>query len=288
VLLLDKGTPVARPVRKARSLPPREAVRLPRKGSPEFPAQRRRAVQFVEGEFLMKKFAFLSVLLAGALAFSACNDLANDPLGPQFVFQDTDNADLITAQGNCVDNGDGTGASGASGKLEDGWDDGDAFLMFSAPAGYLIYKVCVKAGSGGALIIDVDPPSATHLIDHPTVNSVSHFVAYYMEDPNIEEIGEWCSPGFWRNNPIAVSETGVDMDDLYSDHFDALMVSARNISRGAVADPTLQQVLESPQWYGGEAFNNVGDLLSEAHPDVEYEGERVEDSCPLAADASRR
>jgi hypothetical protein len=49
----------------------------------------------------------------------------------------------------------------------------------------------------------------------------------------------------------------------------------------APTDPTLWQVLQAPQWYGGDAFNAVGDLLSGAHPDVNFGGERVEDSCPL-------
>jgi hypothetical protein len=50
---------------------------------------------------------------------------------------------------------------------------------------------------------------------------------------------------------------------------------------GATTNPTLLQVLQSPQYYGGDAFNAVGDLLSDAHPDVNFLGERVEDSCPL-------
>lgn len=51
-------------------------------------------------------------------------------------------------------------------------------------------------------------------------------------------------------------------------------------------NPTLAQVLASPQTYGGGAFNNVGDLLSAAHPGVDFEigDDRVEDSCPLSAD----
>jgi hypothetical protein len=49
-------------------------------------------------------------------------------------------------------------------------------------------------------------------------------------------------------------------------------------------DPTLQEVLDNPQIYGGGAFNNVGDLLSAAHPDVDFQGDRIEDSCPLDAD----
>jgi hypothetical protein len=48
-------------------------------------------------------------------------------------------------------------------------------------------------------------------------------------------------------------------------------------------DPTLAEVLASPQTYGGEAMNNVADLLSAA---AGLTGPRVEDSCPLDADES--
>lgn len=96
--------------------------------------------------------------------------------------------------------------------------------------------------------------------------------------------GNWCSPGFWKNNPLAVAETGVNMSQSYNALFDP---NVDGTKKGGVANPTLQQVLDNPQIYGGEAFNNVGDLLSEAHPGVNFTGERVEDSCPLSADASR-
>jgi hypothetical protein len=58
-------------------------------------------------------------------------------------------------------------------------------------------------------------------------------------------------------------------------------LSKKGMKDGAPADPTLGDVVHNPQWYGGSAFNDVGDLLSEAHPDVNFNGERVEDSCPL-------
>lgn len=102
--------------------------------------------------------------------------------------------------------------------------------------------------------------------------------------PTTTPPGNWCSPGFWRNNPLAVAETGVDMSQSYNALFDP---DVNGTKKGGVANPTLQQVLDSPQFYGGEAFNNVGDLLSAAHPDVNFTGERVEDSCPLSADESR-
>lgn len=96
--------------------------------------------------------------------------------------------------------------------------------------------------------------------------------------------GNWCSPGFWKNNPGAVAETGVNMAQFYNALFDP---DVNGTKKGGVANPTLQQVLDNPQIYGGEAFNNVGDLLSAAHPDVNFTGERVEDSCPLDADESQ-
>ncbi|GAB2679822.1 hypothetical protein [Kribbella swartbergensis] len=96
--------------------------------------------------------------------------------------------------------------------------------------------------------------------------------------------GEFCTPGFWKNNPGAVAETGVDMTQSYNALFDPDVNGTR---KGGVANPTLQQVLDSPQFYGGEAANNVAALLSAAHPDVDFTGERTENTCPLDADESR-
>jgi hypothetical protein len=60
---------------------------------------------------------------------------------------------------------------------------------------------------------------------------------------------------------------------------------ALNSKPGYPTDPTLQQVLDNPSAYGGEAGNFVADILSAAHPLVNYTGSRS-DSCPLPADAS--
>jgi hypothetical protein len=111
----------------------------------------------------------------------------------------------------------------------------------------------------------------------------------------VNEFGdEWCSPGFWSQNPIAAAEAaaagGFSLDDLYSDFFDPILgLNEKQLAKqGLTTEPTLWEVLSYPQVYGGEAFNNVGDLLSDAHPDVNFAYDyRVEDSCPLAADASR-
>jgi hypothetical protein len=96
--------------------------------------------------------------------------------------------------------------------------------------------------------------------------------------------GEFCTPGFWKNNPGAVAETGVDMTQSYNALFDPDVNGTR---KGGVANPTLQQVLDSPQFYGGEAANNVAALLSAAHPDIDFTGERTENTCPLDADESQ-
>lgn len=80
-----------------------------------------------------------------------------------------------------------------------------------------------------------------------------------------------------------MAETGVNMSQSYNALFDP---DVNGTKKGGVANPTLQQVLDDPQFYGGEAANNVGALLSDAHPDVNFTGDRTEDTCPLDADES--
>lgn len=94
----------------------------------------------------------------------------------------------------------------------------------------------------------------------------------------------WCSPGFWRNNPLARNEAAdagnIDLSDPYNVLFDP----------DRSGNPSLLDVLLNPRTYGGAAGENVADLLSAADPRVNFElgDERVEDSCPIPADASRR
>jgi hypothetical protein len=65
----------------------------------------------------------------------------------------------------------------------------------------------------------------------------------------------WCSPGFWKNH-----------EDLWSQYLltkYSTLVGAADLSKKAPAgDPTLQQVIENPQTYGGPATNSVADFLS--------------------------
>ena len=98
-------------------------------------------------------------------------------------------------------------------------------------------------------------------------------------NPPADNGGEWCSPGYWRQEHHLDSwPAGISRDDPYPG---AVTLSKQGERAGASTTPTLWEVLQSPQWYGGDAFNAVGDLLSAAHPDVNFNGERVEDSCPL-------
>jgi hypothetical protein len=112
--------------------------------------------------------------------------------------------------------------------------------------------------------------------------AISHYNVCYVPVPKMKS--QWCSPGYWRQPQHLGSwaATGIAPTELYSSYFGTPPVkSTAKPCRSASANPTLLQVLELPQCYGGAAFNAVGDLLSEAHPDVNFTGERVPDSCPL-------
>jgi hypothetical protein len=100
---------------------------------------------------------------------------------------------------------------------------------------------------------------------------------------NRDDRGEWCSPGYWRQPQHLDSwaATGYSPEDLYSEAIGPITRNRQGVVNNAPADPTLLDVLTFPQYYGGDAFNAVGDLLSDAHPDVNFGGERFEDTCPL-------
>ncbi|WP_282693908.1 hypothetical protein [Streptomyces sp. CC208A] len=92
------------------------------------------------------------------------------------------------------------------------------------------------------------------------------------------EDAEWCSPGFWRNHP---EEWPVPTTTPYSSVFGAPPPRSNNgIMNNAPTDPTLFEVVDNPQWYGGGAANRVADYLSDQDPRINYQGVRV-DNCPL-------
>ena len=65
----------------------------------------------------------------------------------------------------------------------------------------------------------------------------------------------WCSPGFWKNH-----------EELWSQYllvkYSTLSGAAALSKKAPAGDPTLQQVIENPQTYGGPATNSVADFLS--------------------------
>lgn len=131
--------------------------------------------------------------------------------------------------------------------------------------------VCIKGGPSATGIIVADGTSnLRQLLGHYVTVGTGNVpdVSYYMTYRPVEvEQGQWCSPGFWRNSPIQAAATAEHADLSFLPY-----------------GVTYKMVLDSPQTYGGELFNQVGDALSAAHPDVDFTGDRVEDSCPLSSD----
>lgn len=155
--------------------------------------------------------------------------------------------------------------------------------VFNWSATNSIGAVIVKASTGANVwLYDPQAMSDTGLYGYDS-KEISH-VTFCWNPDDAQDDGEWCSPGYWRQEHHYDSWAATDHNpsDLF---FDALgyapKLSKLGVRDGATANPTLGQVLNAPQYYGGDAFNAVGDLLSDAHPDVNFSGVRVEDSCPL-------
>jgi len=94
-----------------------------------------------------------------------------------------------------------------------------------------------------------------------------------------EAHSQWCSPGYWRNNtdswPVSVP-TATTYSFVFSSAPNVTNTNPANCKTLA-ADPTLLDVLENNNCYGGETFNSVADYLSTKHPDVNFTGERYFD-----------
>lgn len=151
------------------------------------------------------------------------------------------------------------------------------YVSFSSTFG--IGAVIVK-GSAAANVYEYNPPtygdSGLAAPVNPSNGSAGLSNITFCWNPGATP-QQWCSPGYWRQEHHYDSwPAGFDKSSKYIAYY-----SADTLKRGAPSDPTLWEVLQSPQTYGGPAFNNVGDLLSGAHPDVNFNGERIEDSCPL-------
>ena len=155
-----------------------------------------------------------------------------------------------------------------------------------------IGAVIVK-GSNSANVYEYSPQQDSDSGLASPENSSGHSaglsnITFCWNPEEVVEAAQWCSPGYWRQEQHLDSweATGFTPSNFYVLNFDLSTLSfklnknTKNLGLSQ-ANPTLMNVLQYPQVYGGEAFNNVGDLLSEAHPDINFTGERVEDSCPL-------
>lgn len=64
-----------------------------------------------------------------------------------------------------------------------------ATVTVTAPVDQVIDKYCVKAGSGAgaAVLVDVQPPAAVVVVDHPTQATVSQYAVHLIPVPTITE-----------------------------------------------------------------------------------------------------
>jgi hypothetical protein len=145
-------------------------------------------------------------------------------------------------------------------------------VMVKAGTGYKVYSYNPQEASGSGLVAFEN-------------KAVSHVTFCWNPDDAAVAEATWCSPGYWRqeHHEDSWDVTGYLPTDQFVDALpsQSLTLSRQGVKADASTDPTLWMVLQSPQYYGGDAFNAVGDLLSGTHPDVNFTGERVEDSCPL-------
>ncbi len=256
----------------------------------------------------MKHFRWMAAMVAATLFLAACGSmqeagldsvLSVSTVADTTVLESDDAAlfaDMATADYWLGESGPGTTCWVA----RDVTSTTDFSMYEPTPVGMYTWTLAVVTKFARAAEGDLPAQVGTHFLFQDPANDAVLETGGYDQvilckvENEPEEEPEWCSPGFWRNSPIAAGEAaaagGYALSELYSAHFDALTgMNQRTLDRlGLPTDPTLQQVLDYPQAYGGPAFNNVGDKLSGAHPDVNFTGERVEDSCPLSADASRR
>jgi hypothetical protein len=99
-------------------------------------------------------------------------------------------------------------------------------------------------------------------------------------------VSQWCSPGYWRNAKWDWSSV-LSKSTTYA----ALMnppapATKPALKSGNPATVTIWQVLQSPQTYGGPAFNYVGSVLSHLHTGVDFVlGSEIpeEHECPINA-----
>ena len=144
----------------------------------------------------------------------------------------------------------------------------------------VVNAVLVKGGTDANLFVynpaDGNGDTALHAPVNPQNDKyfgLSHLSFCYDKKP---AAAQWCSPGYWKqpHHLGSWAATGISPYALYNTYFNPDLPG----------NPTLLYVLQNPQKYqrlGGDPINRVGDLLSAAHPNVNFTGQRVENSCPL-------
>lgn len=94
-------------------------------------------------------------------------------------------------------------------------------IEVTAPAGKLIDYYCVKAGSvnngNGPVIVPVEPPAATVVIEHPSGKDISHYSVHYIDVPKPTEIEVEGAPSFSDTCGVDNEQLTVPGDTKYID-----------------------------------------------------------------------
>ena len=78
----------------------------------------------------------------------------------------------------------------------------------------------------------------------------------------------WCSPGFWKNHGInlwiPLQGLKYNANGPYPNDPQSFAPPNPAPKKGGSTDPTLLQVIQNPNQYGGDATNNVASFISHA------------------------
>ncbi|MDQ3542083.1 MAG: hypothetical protein M3440_15505 [Chloroflexota bacterium] len=129
----------------------------------------------------------------------------------------------------------------------------------------LIAGFCIRAGSAiqgdGPDWWSVDPPQKTVIISHSTGKDVSHYSLRLV--PEQIQQDQWCTHGSWRQEYQLDSWAAYSTSDFDNQIFGTTLAG----------DFALSTVLHNPQIHASiGVYESVGDLLSDAHPDIYYTG----------------
>jgi hypothetical protein len=176
------------------------------------------------------------------------------------------------------DKGEVTSLSGRLGPIEYTLSSDFTTLSFKADPGIGVIVAIVKGGPTANAYLYTPYATADSGLVSPNnpagIPEISNFSFCYIELE--EEMGQWCSPGYWRQEHHLDSwPMNIDPDDMFSVYFP-------DYRTDVMTGVSLWDVLQNPQMYQGknmDAFNMVGDLLSE-HTLDNYDSSRP-DNCPL-------